>query len=251
MKKISTLIFDLDGTAIPNKLVGMPSQKVIDTVGKAKDKVFVSVATGRPYWMCQDILNALEIEQACILNGGTQIFNPKTQEIMWIQEMDELMMQQVKNVLVQYDYLVGCEKDEAVNHVFAKAYEFPQTAGLMVAVAVTHSDAVKMTQELKQVSGIVVHQLKSWTVDHFDIHISHELATKKHAMQALLASHNLAIDEVMVVGDGGNDLPLFELAGWKVAMGNAVDELKEQADWIAPSVDEDGLAVAIEKFILS
>lgn len=54
----------------------------------------------------------------------------------------------------------------------------------------------------------------------------------------------------MVVGDGGNDLPLFELAGFKVAMGNAEEVLKKQADWIAPSVDEDGLAVAIKKFIL-
>ena len=55
----------------------------------------------------------------------------------------------------------------------------------------------------------------------------------------------------MVVGDGNNDLPLFELAGWKVAMGNGADVLKEAADWIAPSVDEDGLAVAIERFILN
>jgi len=54
----------------------------------------------------------------------------------------------------------------------------------------------------------------------------------------------------MVVGDSGNDLPLFERAGLKIAMGNGTKELKKRADWIAPTQEEDGLAVAIRKYIL-
>ena len=61
---------------------------------------------------------------------------------------------------------------------------------------------------------------------------------------------NINIDEVMAVGDSFNDLATFEVAGFSVAMGNAPDEVKAQADWVAPSVNEDGVAVAIEKFVL-
>ncbi len=53
------------------------------------------------------------------------------------------------------------------------------------------------------------------------------------------------------MGDQGNDRSMIEWAGVGVAMGNATDELKRVADFVAPSVDEDGAAVAIEKFVLA
>ena len=52
------------------------------------------------------------------------------------------------------------------------------------------------------------------------------------------------------MGDGYNDFPLLMACGLKIAMGNAVPELKAIADFIAPSVEEDGVATVIEKFIL-
>jgi HAD superfamily hydrolase (TIGR01484 family) len=101
---------------------------------------------------------------------------------------------------------------------------------------------VKIVSLIKEIDGVTAHPIVSWKKGLFSISITHELATKKHALQALLSHLNVKIEDVMVVGDGGNDLPLFELAGWRVAMGNASEELKAAADWVAPSVDEDGLA---------
>ena len=54
----------------------------------------------------------------------------------------------------------------------------------------------------------------------------------------------------MAVGDSGNDLPLFENAGFKVAMGNASPLLKQAADVVVASVKDNGLAEAIQKYIL-
>lgn len=53
------------------------------------------------------------------------------------------------------------------------------------------------------------------------------------------------------VGDGYNDFPLLMSCGLKIAMGNAIEELKDIADYIAPSVDEDGLAKVIDKYYLN
>ena len=50
--------------------------------------------------------------------------------------------------------------------------------------------------------------------------------------------------------DSYNDLPLLEVCGLRIVMGDAPDELKAIADYVAPSIDEDGLAVAIEEFVL-
>jgi hydroxymethylpyrimidine pyrophosphatase-like HAD family hydrolase len=56
-------------------------------------------------------------------------------------------------------------------------------------------------------------------------------------------------DTVIGVGDTDNDLPLFESVGFKIAMANGTEKLKRSADYIAPSVDEDGLAFIIDMFL--
>ena len=57
--------------------------------------------------------------------------------------------------------------------------------------------------------------------------------------------------EIIGVGDGYNDFPMLLACGLKVAMDNANDDLKAIADYIAPSVDDDGVADVIEKYILN
>ena len=54
----------------------------------------------------------------------------------------------------------------------------------------------------------------------------------------------------MACGDGYNDLTMIRYAGMGVAMANARDEVKAEADYVTLSNDEDGVAAAIEKFIL-
>ena len=56
-------------------------------------------------------------------------------------------------------------------------------------------------------------------------------------------------EEVICIGDAGNDLDMIQFAGLGVAMGNAFDEVKEAADYITKNNDEDGVAHVIEKFI--
>ena len=55
----------------------------------------------------------------------------------------------------------------------------------------------------------------------------------------------------MVFGDYDNDLPMFRRAGYPVAMGNATDEIKRHAWQVTAPNTEDGLAQAIEKYVLS
>ena len=72
---------------------------------------------------------------------------------------------------------------------------------------------------------------------------------KASSLDLLLQSIGLEQKQLMACGDGFNDIPMLQYAGLSVAMENAQPETKEWADYIAPSNDEDGVAVAIEKFI--
>ena len=52
----------------------------------------------------------------------------------------------------------------------------------------------------------------------------------------------------MAFGDGGNDTSMILQAGVGIAMGNAIDELKQQADYVTTSVDDDGILNALRHF---
>lgn len=68
---------------------------------------------------------------------------------------------------------------------------------------------------------------------------------------AWLARHlDIPQAEVLAVGDNDNDVPMIRWAGVGVAMGNASDAARAAADWVAPPVEADGAAVALEKFVL-
>lgn len=75
-------------------------------------------------------------------------------------------------------------------------------------------------------------------------------AGKGQALQDLAAKLALTADEVMAIGDEGNDVAMFNFAGTAVAMGNGTAEAKEHANFITNSNDADGIAVAFEKYVL-
>ena len=62
----------------------------------------------------------------------------------------------------------------------------------------------------------------------------------------------LGIDRqrVLAIGDNDNDIPLLQMAGLGVAMGNSSSGLKAVADWVAPPIEEDGAAVALRRLVL-
>jgi Cof subfamily protein (haloacid dehalogenase superfamily) len=76
------------------------------------------------------------------------------------------------------------------------------------------------------------------------------LGTSKGAALQIIAER-LGIDmkNVMALGDNLNDIEMISYAGYGVAMGNAVDAVKEKADWVTASCDEDGVALAIERIL--
>lgn len=75
-------------------------------------------------------------------------------------------------------------------------------------------------------------------------------ASKGEALARLAAHFGISRADTLAVGDSGNDLSMLRWAGLGVAMGNATPDVKAAAGWIAPPVHEEGLADAIERFVL-
>jgi len=75
-------------------------------------------------------------------------------------------------------------------------------------------------------------------------------ASKAHALAAVGEVYGIAADEMMAIGDANNDISMLEYAGCSVAMANATDAIKARSKHVTLNNDEDGVAAAIERFVL-
>jgi HAD superfamily hydrolase (TIGR01484 family) len=235
------LIFDLDGTAIDTKEDAFPTERTIDVIKRAKKYVSVSVATGRLHYNSKYILDAFGITNPCVFAGGSLVKNPITNEIVWSKQMSALQVGHILEVCKQYPYRLYFSEDQMLYLPNDKAI---QSEMIVYVNDIPKDKTEELLNRLRSIPEIAPHSTGSWKNGCLDIHITHKDSTKKNGLSHLLEYLKVKREEVMVVGDTGNDIPLFESGGLKVAMGNATEELKQK------SVYEDGLAYAVEKYIL-
>lgn len=246
MEVYEAIIFDLDGTAIPNQPGGMPSERLIKAVSRAKDNLKVCAATGRPISNAKSILEALNLEDPCVISAGTQIVNPITGEIIWEANIEPTDVKHILEICRPYHYEVLIRNELMGEGNRASQRQINEHVNVMYIMGAAPSDAKSMLQELDNISDITAAGVTSWTNEGVDIHITHREATKEHAIAELLRILNISKEKTIGVGDANNDIHLFKAVGKKVAMGNATDLLKSQADEVCGSIDEDGLAIFIE-----
>lgn len=247
--KYKALFLDLDGTTIPNKEDGMPSERVREAIHKAKGRVFVCIATSRPLFIANHIIDHLDIRGLCSVNDSTQIYDPVKKKFLRTIYIDNIWIPKIMRIAKRLNVKLVMNNGRS-EWIAQDGYKNAKVCSLYIPT-VTADVAENIIDELKIIPDIAVHKILSWTKGEISISISHATATKLHAVVRIAELLRVKAEEMIGVGDGYNDYPLLSACGLKIAMGNAASELKAIADFIAPSVDEDGVATIIEKFILA
>jgi Cof subfamily protein (haloacid dehalogenase superfamily) len=250
--RYEAIIFDLDGTAMPSAREALPNEVMCAAVQKCQAKVKLCAATGRPWPLAKSIIQALGVTAPSIIGGGALILDPVRQEILWQVTIDRQTARQVIAVARRHPYLVACATDLTVTNP-----KLPQDIDiaddlntLYIADIATNDIAESLATELRQIAGITVTKAHSWNIPGgIDLHITNSQSTKEHAVIELCNMLGVNPANVAGVGDGHNDIHLFSSVGHKIAMGNAVPELKAAADQIIGGLDEDGLAKFIESAV--
>lgn len=102
--------------------------------------------------------------------------------------------------------------------------------------------------------SIVKETVKNFDVEVYDtkfaIHLTDPEVNKGKSLEIVAKDMGITLDEIMAIGDSENDLEFLEVAGFKIAVANADEELKENTDYITKKPYGNGTAEAIEKFIL-
>lgn len=242
------LIIDLDGTTVVQGTLTV-RQKVVDAIRKAKGKIHIGIATGRILPGALPIIEQLELSGPCILDQGAQIYDPISKKILKELTLDRTTFGNVLNIFRTHTDTFQVF-DGMQNIFFSQFEDGSKTVGIFVN-DVEIPLAEKLVSDLGSVNGIAVHKMVGAKPNLRSVEVTSIGATKQHGISEVAQMLGISSHEIIGIGDGYNDFPLLMACGLKVAMGNAVPELKAIADFIAPSVDEDGVATVIEKFILA
>lgn len=242
------IIFDLDGTAIPNEPNAVPSEELLLAIHEAQPKIKLCAATGRPITNAKPILDRLNLESPCVISAGTQIVDPKTNELLWEAALSKSSVEAILTVCQPYHYEILLRNELIGEGKPASERIAEAPTNVLYIMGCAEADAELILEKLSQIPNITAAGVTSWTQDGIDIHVTHENATKEHAIRKLLEILGIAKENTIGVGDANNDVHLFRAVGLKVAMGNATPLLKSQADEICDSVDDNGLAKLIRKY---
>lgn len=250
------IISDIDNTLVPIK--GDGSNINSDTaraVANALAQSFhVSVATGRGWKSAQPIVQKLGLTDPCIIEGGSCIINPMTAQIIWQKLLDSTTSNQIAKTFKKYNkgsgLIKSSGKPERIPLQDVTDYSFENRVIYLLGVDVEVAQNIK--EAIDQIPNVVANiTTPSWAgLNLYDVHVTNVQGTKMHALLEWAKIMSLKTDEIIAMGDSTNDLPLFKVAGLKIAVGNATNDLKATADLIAPDCQNDALSTVINKYLL-
>jgi HAD superfamily hydrolase (TIGR01484 family) len=246
--KYKALMLDVDETIVPLGIENLPSEKVTKAIAKARKQIHVCIVTARTLEASRNILTHLQLSGPCVLTNGAQIYDPKTKKILREIILPSKSILQIIAICKQHNIKILLNDQE--KNVLYSGFLPEKVLGVYIP-EVKPDEIDNLVDVFSSISEITVQKLQSWTKGCLAISVADARVSKLHGIVEVAKILNIKTEEIIGVGDGYNDFPLLMACGLKIAMGNAVPELKAIADFIAPTVEEDGVATVIEKFILT
>lgn len=247
------LIIDVDGTLMLSKRDALPTNEVTEAVKKAAEILHVGIATQRAVPNTIPIIKHLNLNGPSIVAGGALILDSKTFKIIKEEIIEYGSLNKAIEIMKEYKLKYGSpfsiQDSEVGDQEWTQSY-IPKKPFATFIGNLDFEVAVELETKLSEIPNIAVHKVTPWA-GKFGVVVTAALATKQHGIFEVAKILGIKADEIIGVGDGYNDFPLLMACGLKVAMGNAVEELKAIADYIAPTVEEDGVVDVINKFILT
>ncbi len=276
-RDIKLLVLDIDGTIAGHSNQVRPA--VLEAVKAAQaQEVRVAIATGRMYRSALRFHEKIGADLPIVAYQGAWIQDPVTNQrhlhqpvpiTMAAALLDYLEQPEFKSRLSIHFYI----NDELyVREVIGDTKEYAARSGippnavgdlrttLNPALDQSPTKILALSEDTQLIDELLVNVRQLYRPEELYLtksvatffEMAHPLVNKGLAVDYLVREVlQIAPEQVMTIGDNFNDVEMLQYAGIGVAMGDAPPEVQAIANWVAPSVEEDGAAVAIEKFILS
>lgn len=266
---IDLIVVDLDGTLLNSQ--HQMSERNEKALRAATDKgIKVVIATGKTRSSSEGVVSRLGLTTPGIYLQGLAIHRPDG-SVSFQAELDPTIARQVITfaedrgftMLVYSGTKILARSVTSYMEEFARTYHEPVAEAVgplqnilgvlpvhkMIAVKMGEPKRIKALRWQLEMQLDGKARLTQAAIPDM-LEILPPNASKGRALKALLKEIGVAAEKIMVIGDAENDIEMVEMAGIGVAVGNGDPRLKEVADYVVASNDQDGVAEAIEKFIL-
>lgn len=268
--KYKILVLDLDGTLTNAKKEITPHTR--DTLIKAQEQgLKIVLASGRPTYGIVPLADELRLgdyEGYILSYNGGQIIDWKTKEMMYENVLNPQIYPYLYECARKNGFTILSYKDEYivsedagnpyVQHeaflnrmssitvpCFLDVIDFPVAKCLIVG---NPEPLAVLEQEMKvELEG----KLNVFRSEPFFLELVPNGIDKAHSLAVLLEELKMKPEEMIAVGDGFNDLSMIKFAGLGVAMSNAQEVVRQEADYITLSNEEDGVAAVVDKFFFN
>lgn len=254
---IKAVFFDIDGTLISFKTHKMPvsTQRALNMLREKGIKLFV--ATGRAPNDTDFLKEYFDFDGIVSFNG--QYCFDKSgviyQSTFALKSVDAILPYLAEhNIACCFETVSG----NRFNLIDSRVTELLELVGMSHVTPVL-ADMDNLPAEIFQLTVYVtpeeekplmklLPECKALRWSPLLINVIRKDSGKPVGIAKVAERYGIKRDEIMVFGDGGNDIDMLKYAGIGVAMGNAGAEAKSAADYVTSDVDEDGIFKALEHF---
>ena len=276
MQPFDLVIIDLDGTIIDPYESGEISPRVVETVAAVQAAgVPVTIATGRTLEYVRAHLGGLDVTLPIVTAQGAILGDPCSGEVLeetvlpvdparrllaWIDERNPVSAVYFSNGdgSIRIVQNRTSEKRDFERYALGMPSTMQPSLAALLAADDAHlpikimllNDASEEPDAAPKIKAAFEPELSITRTHPFLVEATASGVDKGQGVRKLCARLGVDPARVLAIGDSDNDIPMLEAVGFAVAMGNASDGVLAVSDWVAPSVDDDGAAVALEKWVL-
>ncbi|MBA4493575.1 Cof-type HAD-IIB family hydrolase [Paenactinomyces guangxiensis] len=269
MSQPHLIALDLDGTLLKDdKTISTRTKQTLKRVTEAGHKV--CIATGRPYQLSKKYYEELRLDTPLVNFNGAFVHHPHDPHFG--RYHSPLHLPTVKQVIATCEKFKVCHiMVEVLDTVFIRSQdEILEDTFLTTDRTIHKGDLIQILQDeptsilikprddhydelfarLQQAHAEVIEQRK-WGAPWNIIEIVRSGINKWVGLQKIAAYYGIPHKHIITFGDEDNDTEMIRYAGQGIAMGNAIHSLKQIADSVTTSNEEDGVAVYLEKTLLA
>ncbi|WP_085521546.1 Cof-type HAD-IIB family hydrolase [Tuberibacillus sp. Marseille-P3662] len=243
MNQIKLIALDMDGTLLNDQ--EEITEKNRQAIRGAQERgIYVVLSTGRSIATCREYADALQLSSYLVTVNGSEIWGDSgelveqhslpTDSILWMHELAE-----------RYLTNFWCVTTDKVWR-----NEFPDDVSLhqWLKFGFQTSDDQARTSVLRTLANR--HQFEISNSNPTNIEVNAKGVNKANGLQSVCDRLNITMDHVLAMGDSLNDIAMINEAGYGIAMGNAQQDVKDAADGITGTNNNDGVAQAIYRWVL-
>lgn len=275
--KYKLIAIDMDGTLLSNRHeIPEYNKEMIKRATKAGVKI--AITTGRLFASARKYSELIGVETPIIASNGAYIREKDKEEVIYESKLTRKQFDEVLSVIKKYDFrvymntsdtvisedivpddhaykLVNNELDDAWKIKFVEGRSFEEVYDefsndilkfICIEERETRDELMKAKAELAKFEDLEV--VSSWD-NNFEVMA--QGTSKGRAVEKLAEILGIKREEVICIGDSENDLSMVQYGGLGVAMGNAIDIVKENADYITDTNTNAGVGKMIAKFIFN